>query len=303
VYFDQRPHSLKACLYNDGAWQQFQTLMKKGSLCKDRVAVATKCVPIMPRRSKGHELIGFSTTLQSENSDHYWYAVLADCYLEEYDAHPPRVHFEVKFLNAGGHLPADEDGLHTIHLILFFILSAFGIYALSLMHKQFMTLGQIHLSAILLTVAYVLQCGSIFFELCHLIRYEADGKGLRWRHTVFALDFLSETWQQLSELIISFLLISIGFGWTLQSPQTVVATAGIGGGGTGGEYQSDPSKDRRSFGGASVHDMQSTFRGALQRPGEFLKKPSVSTVTFIMVAFFQFTLTWCGRLYEDDFNR
>ena len=41
-----------------------------------------------------------------------------------------------------------------------------------------------------------------------------DGKGLRWRHSWFPLDFFSEVFQGLSELLLSMILIFLGCGWT-----------------------------------------------------------------------------------------
>ena len=68
---------------------------------------------------------------------------------------------------------------------------------------------------LLFGLAYALQTFSVLCELMHLRRYASDGKGLRWRHTWLALDFLSGLTQSCSELLISVLLIGLGFGWTL----------------------------------------------------------------------------------------
>jgi hypothetical protein len=36
---------------------------------------------------------------------HYWFAVMMDCYLEEYDAHPPPMIYSLTLLNGNSHLP------------------------------------------------------------------------------------------------------------------------------------------------------------------------------------------------------
>jgi hypothetical protein len=74
---------------------------------------------------------------------HFWYAVVADCYLEEYDAHPPAVHFDIKFLNGKSHLPADESGLPTIFSLVLLATAAFGLFTINLLTSQYKQLGQV----------------------------------------------------------------------------------------------------------------------------------------------------------------
>ncbi len=63
-------------------------------------------------------------------------------------------------------------------------------------------------------------------------RYNWNGKGLRWRHTFFALDFVAEIAQGTSEHLVSLLLIFLACGWTttnlhdfVQSVSTTTAAA------------------------------------------------------------------------------
>lgn len=44
--------------------------------------------------------------------------------------------------------------------------------------------------------------------------FSRDGKGLQWRHTFFAADFMAEVMQGASELITSLLLLFLACGWT-----------------------------------------------------------------------------------------
>ena len=48
-----------------------------------------------------------------------------------------------------------------------------------------------------------------------IVRFQQDGKGLRFRHTWFAADFFSEIMQQISELMITVVLLGLSAGWTL----------------------------------------------------------------------------------------
>jgi hypothetical protein len=134
---------------------------------------------------------------------------------QEYDAHPPPMHYRLTFLNGASHLPADEDGMSLINGAALALMLVYGAMYAVTMRSQWVRQRQGHLITVVFGAAYVLQVLSVLCELCHLRAYAADGKGLRWRHTWLALDFLSGLLQSVSELVISVLLIALAFGWTL----------------------------------------------------------------------------------------
>ena len=285
VYFDGHPHDMALCLYDEVQWRKFREALTKGSLCIERRQLAswsTKIHPAMKDKPR-HEFSFESTLSAGKSRAHYWFAVLMDCYLEEYDAHPPALHYSVTFTNGHSHLPADESGMTTINLVLFIGMTGYGVFYFGRAIRRMQQLGQTHLCAraaltpkpaarprgtrhappthrahsrsraahaalaanhapvapscthghlcltrarrvctrtadrivLLFGLAYALQTFSVLCELMHLRRYASDGKGLRWRHTWLALDFLSGLTQSCSELLISVLLIGLGFGWTL----------------------------------------------------------------------------------------
>lgn len=134
-------------------------------------------------------------------------------------------------------------------------------------------MGQSHMIVMLLGMAILLQLFSEFCELSHLSRYSKDGKGLRWRYSWFPGDFLAEVFQQMSELIISFVLISLGFGWTLID---VSETESIGL-------------------GTSIYQLR-----------KFISKfttLSPATLFAVAQAIIQVVLEMLGRKYDDDFNQ
>lgn len=102
-YFDRKPHDLRILLLDDDAWPKYYdgsfTKHGLGSLCVERIRMATWQQRITPgmRGGRAHAFglteASFTMTIPKENRKrtHFWYAVLADCYLEEYDAHPPEV--------------------------------------------------------------------------------------------------------------------------------------------------------------------------------------------------------------------
>ena len=108
-YFDGHPHDMALCLYDEKKWAEFQQALKKGSLCAERRQMASWSTKIMPtlQDDKARHEFSFRSSLKPTDSSsaHYWFAVLMDCYLEEYDAHPPLMHYELRFLNGRSHLP------------------------------------------------------------------------------------------------------------------------------------------------------------------------------------------------------
>ena len=103
-YFDQHPHELVLCLYEEKQWHKFQEAMTKGSLCIDRQRLASwktdRIQPVFSRDSAKRRAFSFEATLRAPSSRaHYWFAMIMDCYLEEYDAHPPPMHFNITFTN------------------------------------------------------------------------------------------------------------------------------------------------------------------------------------------------------------
>ena len=219
MYFDQHQHALVLCLYDEAQWAKFQAAITKGSLCQEREALASwKTDRIHPTMNYDKALRDFafeSHLTAPKGSAHYWFAVLMDCYLEEYDAHPPPMRYHITMTNGKSHLPADESGMRTINLLTLLAMGGYGVWCGISAFAHMKRSGQVHLIALIFYAAYALQVVSVACELMHLNRYAKDGKGLRFRHTVFALDFVSGLAQTLSELILSVLLIALAFGWTL----------------------------------------------------------------------------------------
>lgn len=85
-------HDLSVYLFDDVAWRQYQRMTRSGSLCKERLALGSRQIKV----DFAHERVvdGFvqSEVLMtlpvhpSRSRTQYWFALLADCELEEYDA-------------------------------------------------------------------------------------------------------------------------------------------------------------------------------------------------------------------------
>ena len=130
-YFDGHAHDMALCLYDEEKWAEFQQALKKGSLCADRRKLASWSTKIKPAQSAAerarHEFSFRARVAVKKQSAHYWFAVLMDCYLEEYNAHPPPMNYEIKFLNGRSHLPADQDGMATVNAMLCVGMTVYGV--------------------------------------------------------------------------------------------------------------------------------------------------------------------------------
>lgn len=125
------------------------------------------------------------------------------------------LNYTIHLTNGDHELPADEDGLTTVHFTATVGLLVVLVYAALGLSAQFAKFGQVHMSAAGVALALLLQFFACALEFVHLITYSRDGKGWRWRHGRLPLDFLSDTAQNLSETIVVVLVVSIGLGWTL----------------------------------------------------------------------------------------
>lgn len=271
------------CLYDDHDMPKFSRMMTAGSLCQERARICTWQTRIRPADTaadKHHFTFASGVSNRRDvKSAHYWYAVLMDCYLEEYDAHPPRLHYALQFLNGNpnslqsSHLPADENGMQTINALALAAMVAYGAIFGMRLYTRWLNIQQAHLIVVLFMAAYVLQALSLLCELCHLRRYASDGKGLRWRHTWLALDFGGALLQSLSELILSVLLIALAFGWTLG-------------------FQKVP-----------IDGLFGKAVAGLQSPADLLKgMRSRSLLLLGALASVQLLLHAIGRSYEEDFG-
>jgi hypothetical protein len=295
VYLDGHPHFLEFYLYDEASWAEYQKVLLAGSLCKDRTRLATHTVRIeaSPDDETGKHVMQFVTPIQTPQEVTFYFAVIADCFLEEYDAHPPEIHYELDFVNGNmifpgddpskarhseSELPAEEQGIYAMHLLLLPIMLAFAGYFATKAKKQFTQFGQVHMVVVLLGTAFILQMGSVFFELCHLHVFRSNGKGLRWRHSFFPADFLSELAQGLSELLLSFLLLTLACGWTLSAEDFGLAGNG---------------------GGTAATGMLAAFA----KPAELTKKVTPASIFAVGLFVVQIGLELAGRSYEDNFNQ
>lgn len=102
-------------------------------------------------------------------------------------------------------------------------LAVFAVLYVKLARDQYTDHKTLHLVTLLLGFSLACQFAAVACELVHLLVYQHDGLGLRFRHTWFALDFFSQVFQQASELSVAFVLICVAAGWTLSGSFSMAA--------------------------------------------------------------------------------
>lgn len=286
VYFDHFRHDLQIHLFSDVGFEKFNKLLKRGSLCRERITEASWSLKIAPNRNQKTQFFSFDTEVNVVGRTHFWYALVADCWLEEYNASPPPLDFVLTFLNENGsHLPADERGLLTLHFILFVFMAGFLVYVIRALFAQQRKSGQIHLVTILFLGAYVLQTLSVLCELVHLWRYSVDGRGLRWPESWLALDQASSAFQTFAELIISLVLVCVASGWTLV--QMTLATADESGFVPNNEHQGP---------------LDALIR-VLKQPKLMFQRVGPASLFVPVLGSIVLWLEIWGHYYDDDFNQ
>lgn len=162
----------------------------------------------------------------------------------------------------------------SINLLALLSLGGYGAYFFGSAFVRMRRVQQVHLITLVFFAAYALQTASVLCELLHLRRFASDGKGLRWRHTVLALDFLSGLSQSISELVLSVLLIALAFGWTL------------------GLESQEP-----------LDGLVGKLLAGLHRPATLLRSATnPSALLLLGISLVQLVLLAWGRTREEDFN-
>jgi hypothetical protein len=220
-------HRLELGIFGDDAWAKYLAAVRAGSLCSERMALATSRRELKPpeggvaynkeARKLGKPVAEFAIdeVFVPRDKSHYYYFLVADCSLEFYPAHPPTLDYTLHLTNGGSELPADEDGLTLVNGLA--LLALIGACAIALfgLRSQVTRFGRCHLSTVAITIATVSQAVGVTSELLHLLTYASDGKGMRFRHGRLPLDFLSDTAQNISEVIVVIVVLSVANGWTL----------------------------------------------------------------------------------------
>ena len=240
-----------------------------------------------------------------------------NCFLIHFSFHQdlPSLKYDLEIKSeTHGHLPSDEWGLLTFNLFAALLLSALFAWLLLKCLSEYQKHKQIHVFVLIVGGAYALQILSLVCEACHLIVYNWNGRGLRWRHTFFALDFVSEIAQGTSEHLVALLLIFLGCGWTTMNLHDLVQSVST----------SAASKPTAIGSGGKDMDLISAcvqaVKGVIQSPKvrrlvrmtakqlgspvkNIFNQVSLGGVFVVFLTFVNLTLEMLGRQYHDEFSQ
>jgi len=250
-----RLHKLTLGLFDDVAWEKYQGKVKAGSLCEERMAVATVTKRLTASAPRTAEY-SLEEKFSSRSHSHFFYFVLADCSLEFYQAHPPTLDYTFHITNGLNELPEDEAGLLRVNFLASAVLGVWlGLGAMGL-KKQIAKYNQVHLSTAAIYLATCLQFVACFCEFLHLACYKSDGKGMRLRHGRLPMDFFSDTAQNLSEALTIVVVVSVASGWTLVDGtfREMSRVAGVAGGIAGFQFVVELLSRRYEEDFSSFHD-------------------------------------------------
>jgi hypothetical protein len=296
MYEDERFIRLR--LYRDVEWPKYL----KAKRCKDKVAYAQRQERILFEyvnetwQTPNPLLVLIVNTVEEKERyrPHYWYVVVDDCMLEDWqkDARIPPLQFELQIFN---HLPNPHEGkpvdeetgdpvphiimyhlsADEVHLVLLHTVTLIssGLLALLLLCNVVLRMNTakqtVHVSILWVALAAGLDATSSLCELGHLKVYERDGIGS------YALDAMAARFEAGCDAFLVLLLLSIASGWTLPSDVVTV----------------NPNESA----------IQKLF-SSLARPLGSIHTLNVGTILSMVVIIVHVGLAQWGRMYNEDFE-
>ncbi|QDZ22959.1 hypothetical protein HOP50_09g55020 [Chloropicon primus] len=306
--FWEKKHQVELDIFTEDGFRTFKQKLDKGSLCDDRVKHAHKREPVAPRlrsEEKKGSSVAISLDWKNEKKSQVLYIYVTDCALEWYNAKglPPLLYDLEIVTEHLGHLPSDEWGLLTFNLLTSLVLSALFVLLIRKCFEVYQKQKQIHAFILVVVAAYFLQILSLVCETLHLIVFNYNGHGLRWRYTFFALDFVSEIAQGASEHLISLLLIFLACGWTTKSFDDVVqsVTKSSGGKGSGDSIMGALNALMRN---PRVKRLVKSMARQLSSPvRSIFSQVSLGGVFVAGLTVINLALEMMGRQYHDEFSQ
>jgi|EP00945_MAST-04E_sp_MAST-4E-sp1_P003358 hypothetical protein len=282
------PRELELYYFCDDEWPAAQ----KALTCRDKVALARDRDRLafekhatadgeneLGKPARVSQVFRVNKNFTMHIRTHYWYFMIADCTLEEYFHKVPRIYYNLEIFNEPGdhHLPADEFGMARLHTLnamyLAGCLVAMGYTVIQRITKS----SSIHIAVLMLGSALLLGLLSSICELIHLGTYESNGIGSAF------CDTLSALCESLCDFVVSFLLISIACGWTLNSTLPMsMATFGF-------------SKKRQGI--------VELILSQLRNPKMFFRKQNAKSTGLLLGLFmYHVLLVIWGRRYGEEFD-
>jgi hypothetical protein len=295
----EKPDTLMFRAYRDTDWKYVQ----KATLCKEKIEFALHETPIkFINKYDGTyavehakiEIFGTDPITDATiERNHYWYFMIDDCSLEDYDHDKsvPTIHYTLSMRNFRiwkrnyimyGEFSADDKDLLPIHAFSMLTTSiVLGLLLLYILYKLNFDMSKqytIHAAVLWVMGASILDIVSGFCELYHLGQFNQDGIGL------YVFDALAAYFEASCDAMIMILLLSIAAGWTL--PSSVITVPG--------SVRSGNNK------GIILQAIQKLISSLSHPISTGIKGPS--GILAISVITIHILLAQWGRIYNDDFD-
>jgi hypothetical protein len=208
------PRGTEVAIYIDDVWEEM--VQMKDLDCAAKLEMANWKTSI----SWGDPEDKMTTTISQSIRPHMWYVVVANCHLAQH-GNPGLVQLtevELSLVNdAKGATPSHlshEQQLPAVLMpgALLACLCA-GAYIWVLARKKYRESGVLHPTVYMLITAFGMQTIFVFFDWVHLRVYADDGIGA----TRLSTAGWSLHW--LSQLVTSYVIIGLAYGWTLRAPR------------------------------------------------------------------------------------
>jgi hypothetical protein len=201
----EKTMKLFSIIYLDKKWEE----IKNSESCQEKFEISRRKNPIqLPMNGEWSTPVS-GALLQGENS-RFWYFAIAQCKLSENTK--LKIKIELKITNAdGSHFSAENSGLQYIFPIVtlvFFCALSGNLVRFVRIFKQ---TDRIEPHLVITNIAIAAQFIGVSAETLHLSVYAYNGYGL------VMFDMLYQLLEVLSSVTVSFLLIMIATGWTLQT--------------------------------------------------------------------------------------
>lgn len=218
IHGTSKKYPIKLHIYRDDYWAD----LGYTTTCVEKTSprLHSSEIQLAADGSWTEELLG---SIEERNSPHIWIFVLADCEHQLGDFAKLKLEFTV--LNADqSHLSIEDVGLLSLHCFLavvFLLGLGANIYKT---YRRFVHNDEFETHLIVLNIAITLQFFSLVLEIFNLSAYQTNGKGIS------AFDFLGRTSDELAQLTLTMLLISIAEGWSvtyIEMPNIEIYLAGF----------------------------------------------------------------------------
>lgn len=195
---------LKASIYIDDNWED----VLSQETCQSKISEAKRVKNVFVP-ANGEWSTEISGTLSQKSRPHVWYFALSDCD-RKLDS-KTRLRVELTLTNTdGSQFSLEEQGLEYLYPLLLVFFTVFLFSSTRKVMEQYRRTEEIEGPQLILSLAISAAFSSLALQWLHILIYSYNGQGFG------LLDFLAQSLEITSHLILTVLLILVSSGWTLK---------------------------------------------------------------------------------------